>query len=123
MRKQVAELACQTVDEPGQARLVEKLFGIATGLQELEEEIRKVREERGGPERKRKLMRLIAIRDGLEPCIEHITQKEGPLRLHRKLLERRYRKCHYAPMRIMAHHSVLRDGMIALVLMLGQRPA
>src|SRR3989338_8197829 len=46
LRKQVAELACQTGDEPGQARLVEKLFGIATGLQELEEEIRKVREER-----------------------------------------------------------------------------
>jgi hypothetical protein len=79
----------QTVKEPGQARLVEPLFGVVVPLAELEEEIEKVRRMRDDPRRKGRLKELFRQKDAFEQLSESITQKEGgPLKLKYAQLRR-----------------------------------
>jgi hypothetical protein len=79
----------QTVNEPGQARLVEPLFGVVVPLAELEEEIEKVRRMRDDPRRKDRLKELFKLKDACEPLSESIREKEGgPLKPRYALLRR-----------------------------------
>ena len=78
LRKQIGELACQTVEEPGQARLVERQFGVLVPLQELEEIIERTR-QRDHPQRKRRLKLLLTLKGLIEPCACEIQRKEGEM--------------------------------------------
>jgi len=89
LKKQVAELAMQTVKGPGQARLVEPLFGVVVPLAGLEEEIERLRQLKGDPRRKQRLEELFALKDAIEPLSESICEKEGgPLKPKYALLRR-----------------------------------
>jgi len=78
-RKPIAEVACSTVREPGQARLVEKLFDVMPPLKELDEIIERTRQEKDLPdgdwkEKKARLRTLLSLRDGLEPSCNGISE-------------------------------------------------
>jgi len=91
LRKMIGEVACATVQEPGQARLVEKQFGVIAPLQELEGIIGRERREEGHPRKKERLKFLFALKDMLEPCACGIDERkrEGePLKLRYALLGR-----------------------------------
>lgn len=89
LKKQVAEIAALTIREPGQVRLVEPLFDVIKPLAELEEEIERVRQEKDHPQKKKRLMELLKLKEENEPRLAGITEKEGgPLKLKYALLRR-----------------------------------
>ncbi|VVC03307.1 Uncharacterised protein [Candidatus Burarchaeum australiense] len=83
MRKSVGPIASGTVAGPGQARLVEKQFGIVTPVPELDEVIERTRRAKDlpGKKKKRELQLLLALKSRNEPCSIEIRHEAERLRL------------------------------------------
>ncbi len=107
--------------EPGQVRLVERLFDVMPPLKELDEIIERTRQEKDLPggdwkEKKERLRMLLSMRDGIEPSCSGISEiardnkEDGLLKIRRERLKERQESTHDGCIKGRPNHTRIRTG-------------